>query len=236
MFFSLISLYLIVLQDYIRTTHMKQGIPQQPGNRQIAYLIAFFPQLLCFQKWKCQCESKISICFAWSPFYFRIINLFLENEWNAHKNIFLSQFIIKISARTLNIYLNDAWTVRTNQSRFRLTNQFMFDLDHVLLGDSFSNTNNQRYFCIYCFNNGRSSKGRRNIDRGGISTCLFSSLKNNKFKFKLMVIFYTKIKFLPLSQIFIFFGSKLSNVVMAIFDMDPRKKCQFCTGPSNNCL
>jgi hypothetical protein len=97
----------------------------------------------------------------------------------------------------------------------------MFDLDHVLLGDSFSNTNDQRYFCIYCFNNGRSSKGRRNIDRGGISTCLFFSLKNNKFK--LMVIFYTKIKCLPLSQILFFFGSKLSNVAMAIFD--PHKKC-----------
>jgi hypothetical protein len=50
MFFSLISLYLIVLQDYTRTTHMKQGIPQQPVNGQIAHLIAFFPQLLCFQK------------------------------------------------------------------------------------------------------------------------------------------------------------------------------------------
>jgi len=46
-------------------TFSRQGIPQQRGIRQIARLIAFFPRLLCFQKWKCQSESKIQLCFAY---------------------------------------------------------------------------------------------------------------------------------------------------------------------------
>jgi hypothetical protein len=44
-----------------------QGIPQQMGTGQIVCLIAFFHGLvLCFQKWKCQSESKIRFCLAYS--------------------------------------------------------------------------------------------------------------------------------------------------------------------------
>ena len=48
-----------------------QGIPQQ----QIACLITFFPWLLCFQKWKCQSESKIRLCFA---YWFRSITSHMD--------------------------------------------------------------------------------------------------------------------------------------------------------------
>ena len=41
-----------------------QGIPEQPETGKIARLIAVFPQLFCFQNWKCQSESKIWLCFV----------------------------------------------------------------------------------------------------------------------------------------------------------------------------
>jgi hypothetical protein len=66
-----------------------KGIPQQPDNRQIAHLIAF-------QKWKCQSESKIWLCFTYMfyripLFYFRIITSYLKMNgmpclWNQDKD------------------------------------------------------------------------------------------------------------------------------------------------------
>ena len=49
----------------IISVYRKQGYSQQPGTRQIARLIAFFPCLLCFQKWEYQSESKIWLCFVY---------------------------------------------------------------------------------------------------------------------------------------------------------------------------
>ena len=50
-----------------------QGIPEQLGTGKIACLIAVFPQLFCFPKWKCQSESKIWLCFV-SGFTFCSLN------------------------------------------------------------------------------------------------------------------------------------------------------------------
>ena len=35
------------------------------ASEKLPVLIAFFPHLLCFQKWKCQSESKMRLCFAY---------------------------------------------------------------------------------------------------------------------------------------------------------------------------
>ena len=71
-----------------------QSIPQQPGNRQIARQIVFFPWLLCFQKWKCQSESKIQLCFA---YWFRSItsHILVVDFRNQ------SQFLVKVNVAYL---------------------------------------------------------------------------------------------------------------------------------------
>jgi hypothetical protein len=71
---------------------------------------------------------------------------------------------------------NDTWAVGTNKTRLALGQKCLLDLDHVVLGNTFSDGNNQGNFSFDGFQNGSSSARRGNVDNTGISLGCLSSL------------------------------------------------------------
>jgi hypothetical protein len=46
------------------------------------------------------------------------------------------------------VWLNNSWTVRSNNARFILRSEGMLDSDHVMLWDTVGNDDNQADFCF----------------------------------------------------------------------------------------
>ena len=57
---------------------LKQGIPQQPGTRQIGRLIAFPPSYFVFKNENVKVKVKYGFVLQDPPFYFRIITSYLK--------------------------------------------------------------------------------------------------------------------------------------------------------------
>lgn len=60
--------------------------------------------------------------------------------------------------------LNDAGTVRANQTRLVLFQQLVFDLDHIQLGNSLRDDNDQLHLRINCLDDALCGKWRRYVD------------------------------------------------------------------------
>ena len=87
-------------------------------------------------------------------------NLALQNET-------LIRIYVSMDEKRRPCYLprcNDAWAVGTNQTRLVLSDEPVFDANHVLLRDTLGDADNQRDFGIDGLQNGLSSAGRRDVD------------------------------------------------------------------------
>lgn len=80
------------------------------------------------------------------------------------------------------IWLNNSWTVRSNNSCSGLASQSVFNFNHIMLWDTISNYNYQFYFSLNSFKNGISCKCRGNINNWSFTLsdffCFLTILKN----------------------------------------------------------
>lgn len=78
------------------------------------------------------------------------------------------------------VRLNDSWTIRTNQSWFTLRFEDVFDSNHLVLGNSFCYTYNQRNFSFHCLQDCSCCCWRRNINNSGITLRFLNSLSQSR--------------------------------------------------------
>ena len=80
---------------YHKLSSPKSGHSTAAGHRANCPSNCIFSRLLCFQKWTCQSESKIRLCFAGSPFYFRITTYYTWKwvECPAKQSYFFYSFL-----------------------------------------------------------------------------------------------------------------------------------------------
>jgi hypothetical protein len=72
--------------------------------------------------------------------------------------------------------LDDTRTVRSDEASLVLTEESVLNANHVLLRNTFCDTNSELHFSLNCFQNGSSSKRRRYVDDGGIGSSFLDSL------------------------------------------------------------